>query len=114
MVFDDDLRYKIFTLLSSDPRMSQRALADALGVSLGKVNYCLKALMEMGWVKAKQFRNSERKLAYAYLLTPHGIEEKARVTMRFLKRKIEEYEALELEIERLRKEVQQSHRRELT
>ena len=85
--------------------MTQRELATALGVSLGKVNYCLKALIEKGWVKANNFRNHNNKAAYAYLLTPKGLERKAQITVRFLKRKVEEYEALKQEIEQLQREV---------
>ena len=76
-----------------------------MGISLGKVNYCLRALIEKGWVKAANFRRSSNKVAYAYLLTPRGIDEKARVTAQFLMRKVAEYEALEKEIENLRREV---------
>lgn len=101
----DEYRYKILRLLEADPQLSQRDLAHQLGISLGKVNYCLRALIEKGWVKAANFRRSSNKVAYAYLLTPRGIEEKARVTAQFLMRKVAEYEALEKEIENLRREV---------
>lgn len=101
----DEYRYKILRLLEADPQLSQRDLAHQLGISLGKVNYCLRALIEKGWVKAANFRRSSNKVAYAYLLTPRGIEEKARVTAQFLMRKVAEYEALEKEIEGLRREV---------
>ena len=84
--------------------MNQRDLAAALGVSLGKTNYCLKALLEKGLLKVQNFQSSKRKLAYAYLLTPAGVSEKAALTGRFLKRKIEEYELLKAEIELLRQE----------
>ncbi len=79
-----------------------------LGVSLGKTNYCLKAMLDKGWIKARNFKNSRNKIAYIYLLTPKGIERKAKVAVRFLKRKLEEYETLEREIEQLRKEVEKS------
>ncbi len=85
--------------------MSQRDLADALGVSLGKANYCLKALLDKGFIKMQSFRRSQNKLAYAYLLTPIGIAEKAGLTVRFLERKVAEYESLTLEIEVLKSEV---------
>lgn len=100
----DEYRYKIFKLLESNPEISQRQLAGELGVSLGKANYCLKALIEKGMLKAGNFHNSRNKLAYAYKLTPRGIEEKASVTVRFLKKKIREYEQLEREIKELREE----------
>ncbi len=104
-MLDDETHYKILKLLQEDPHTSQRALADALGVSLGKTNYCLKALMQRGLVKAKNFKNNQNKLAYMYLLTPTGIEEKTKVTVRFLKQKMLEHEALTKEIEKLRKDL---------
>ncbi len=104
---DYSLRYQILKRLQDDPNISQRELAHELGISLGKVNYCLKGLIEKGWVKAKNFRNSQNKMAYAYLLTPIGVEEKARVTMQFLKYRLEQYESLEREIAELRKEASQ-------
>lgn len=102
---DDDTHYRLLRLVEANPELSQRDLARELGTSLGKINYCLNALIEKGWVKARNFRNSRNKLAYAYLLTPRGIEQKAKITVRFLRRKIAEYEALETEIEQLRREV---------
>lgn len=101
----DEMRYKLLKLLESDPNISQRQLADVLGISLGKVNYCLKALMTKGLIKAKNFRNSQNKLGYVYMLTARGLEDKARVTVRFLKYKMEEYEELEREITQLRREA---------
>lgn len=102
----DEYRYKILKLVENNPSISQRELAQQLGISLGKVNFCLKALIEKGLLKATNFRNNKNKLAYMYLLTPSGIEEKASITMRFLKYKIQEYETLRAEIEELRKETQ--------
>jgi EPS-associated MarR family transcriptional regulator len=101
----DEVRYKLLSLLESNPRLSQREVARELGVSIGKVNYCLKALVQKGWIKAINFKNSKNKIAYRYLLTPRGIDEKAGVTLRFLQRKIEEYDALRAEIELIRKEA---------
>ena len=100
-----ELRYKILRILKENPELSQRELAKGLSISLGKVNFCLQALIETGLIKAKRFRNSKNKLAYAYLLTPGGIKEKSRVTISFLKRKLEEHANLKNEIESLRKEV---------
>jgi EPS-associated MarR family transcriptional regulator len=105
-MLDDETRYRLLKRLQADPDVSQRALAQELGISLGKLNYCLRAVIAKGWVKAANFRNSRNKKAYAYYLTPQGIEEKARVTGRFLRRKIAEYEAVQREIEELRREVQ--------
>jgi EPS-associated MarR family transcriptional regulator len=97
---------QVLRLLQTNPRVNQRGLADALGISLGKTNYCLKALMSKGLIKVQNFRSSDNKLAYAYLLTPAGIAEKANLTSRFLKRKVSEYEALNREIQQLKRELE--------
>lgn len=102
----DEAHYKLLRLIESRPDATQRELAQALGVSLGKVNYCVNALIEKGFVKARNFRNSHNKLAYAYLLTPRGIEQKTAVTVQFLRRKVNEYEALRREIAELKREVE--------
>ena len=101
----DEYRSKILRILEEDPAISQRDLARQLGVSLGKANYCLQALIEKGWIKANNFKNSNNKKAYMYLLTRRGISEKSRVTARFIERKVAEFEALQREIEQLRREV---------
>jgi len=88
--------------IQSNPEASQRQLAKELGVSVGKVNYCLRALIDKGFVKAGNFKRNKDKLSYLYLLTPKGIEEKAKLTTRFLQRKIFEHEQITLEIEQLR------------
>lgn len=100
-----EVHYKLMRALESKPEMSQRELARELGVSLGKVNYCLRALVQKGWIKASNFTNSQNKAAYMYLLTPRGIEEKASLTVRFLQAKTQEYEALRKEIRQIRREV---------
>ena len=97
--------YKLLKLIEGTPDISQRSLAKKMNVSLGKVNYCLQALKEKGWVKAKNFKNSENKKGYIYVLTPKGASERARVTARFLKRKLTEYDEIKREIEELRREV---------
>jgi len=94
----------VLRLLEDSPSRSQREVASELGMSLGKVNYLLKALLDKGFVKIQNFRNSSNKRAYAYLLTPEGVAAKADLTRNFLARKIAEYDALKLEIERLRRE----------
>ena len=101
----DEYRFKILRLLAEQPEISQRQLARELGVSLGRVNYCLQALMERGLVKANNFKNSNNKKAYMYFLTRSGMAEKARATATFLERKVAEYEALRREIEMLREET---------
>jgi EPS-associated MarR family transcriptional regulator len=104
-VLTDETRYRILKLLEADPHASQRRIADELGISLGRVNFCLQALIEKGLIKANNFRNSSNKRAYLYLLTPKGIEERAIVTARFLKRKLDEYESLKRELEELQREA---------
>ena len=104
-MLSDEYRLKILRLLEADPQMSQRDLARTLGISLGKVNYCLQALIDRGLVKANNFKNSRNKKAYMYLLTRKGFSEKSRVTVRFLQYKIAEYEILQREIENLQREV---------
>jgi EPS-associated MarR family transcriptional regulator len=95
---------QVLRLLETNPQLSQRELAAALGVSLGKTNFCLRALLDKGLVKVQNFQNNKQKLSYAYLLTPAGIAEKSALTKRFLVRKLEEYELLKAEIEMLKRE----------
>ena len=104
-MLDDATRYQLLKLLTEHPESTQRELAAAMGVSLGKANYCIKALIEKGLVKTDNFRRNPKKGVYAYLLTPEGVQEKARVTVRFLHRKMAEYDALQAEIAALRREV---------
>ena len=104
-MLSEDLRYKLLKLLAEEPQISQRDLAVRLGISVGKTNYCLSALVDKGLVKINNFRRANNKLAYAYLLTSGGIEEKARVTVSFLQRKMREYAELQDEIEALRQET---------
>jgi len=103
----DEYRYKILKILEANPEISQRDLAKKLNISLGRVNFCLKALIEKGLLKASNFRNSQNKLAYMYLLTPQGLEEKSVITARFLKAKLQEYAKLQAEIEELRQDSHQ-------
>ena len=100
-----ETRFQILRALSRNPEMTQRELAGELGISLGKANYCLRALVDKGLIKAANFRRSQHKARYFYQLTPHGLKEKAGLTKRFLKRKIEEHQALTEEIARLREEI---------
>lgn len=109
----DEYRYKILKILEVNPEISQRDLARDLDVSLGRVNFCLKALIEKGLLKATNFRNSNNKLAYMYLLTPSGIEEKSVITAQFLKIKMQEYANLEAEIQTLRFEANQLNKAQL-
>ena len=101
----EERHLKAMRLLEQNPKMTQRELAQGLGVSVGAANYCLKALVEKGWVKLENFQNNPNKLGYLYLLTPMGLAAKAQLTTRFLRRKMAEYEVLYEEIEQLRAEV---------
>jgi EPS-associated MarR family transcriptional regulator len=104
-VAQDELRLRVLRALEVNPELSQRQLAVELGVSLGGVNYALKALVERGFVKAENFRKSGSKAAYLYVLTPMGIAEKTSLATAFLSRKLKEYEVLRQEIDSLRGEV---------
>ncbi len=104
----EEVRYRLLNYVAENPEASQRDIAVALGVSLGKANYCLRALIGKGLIKARNFKNSRNKAAYAYLLTPKGIDEKINVTYEFLRRKVREYEVLAGEIERLTEEVKRN------
>jgi EPS-associated MarR family transcriptional regulator len=104
----EETHLRVLRLLEANPQLSQRELAEALGVSLGKTNYCLKALLEKGLIKIQNFRNSQNKAAYAYYLTPEGVSNKTVLTAGFLKRKLAEYESLKREIKLLKSEVGKS------
>lgn len=104
-MYNDTISYGLLKTLEDNPSLSQRNLAKRLGVSLGKINFCLNALIEKGCLKVSNFRNSSNKLSYAYLLTPHGVEQKARMTVEFLQIKMQEYEKLCAEIEELKREA---------
>jgi len=101
----EESHLKVLRLLESDPSLTQRDLARALGISLGKTNYCVRALLDKGLIKMQNFKNSNNKLAYVYLLTPAGVVAKAELTKQFLRSKTEEFKALKLQIEQLEAEV---------
>ena len=107
---DNETHLHLLRLLQRQPNLSQRQLAQTLGISLGKTNYCLRALIEKGWVKTDNFTRSRNKAAYLYLLTPRGLSGKARLTLRFLRRKEAEHEALMQEIADLRQQVTEDSR----
>ena len=100
-----ETHFLLLRLLEAKPELSQRDLARELGASLGKVNYCLNALVDKGLIKVRNFLNNDNKLSYAYLLTPRGIKSKATITAQFLQRKMAEYESLKTEIALLKREV---------
>ena len=108
---NQELEYRALKILEQQPDMTQRELAEALGVSLGKTHYLVKSLIDVGWVKLDNFQRSDNKWGYAYLLTPKGIVEKAAITARFLVRKQREYSDLQLEIQQLQEEVKQQQNR---
>ena len=101
----EDTHFKIMRILQDNPDLTQRELADQLGMSVGGLNYCLNALIDKGFVKMDNFQKSKNKFKYVYLLTPQGIAEKVALTSRFLQRKMQEYEALKVEIEALKAQV---------
>ena len=102
---NDDKYFRLMRILEATPDISQREMAKVLGVSFGCINYCLNALIDKGLVKIQNFNQNQNKFGYVYLLTPTGIAEKASLTSSFLKRKMDEYEALKVEIETLKSEI---------
>lgn len=103
---NEDIRYRVLRMLSEEPELSQRQIAERLGISLGAVNYCLRAFISAGLVKLSRFHESSDKRRYAYLLTPSGLGEKAMLTGQFLSRKIREQAELAAEIDAIRQELQ--------
>ena len=101
----NETHLRVLRLLQANPHMTQRELADELGVSLGKVNYCVRELLLKGLIKMRNFSNSRNKLSYAYLLTPSGVTAKARLTAEYLRIKVDEYASLKREIAQLRLEA---------
>jgi len=96
---NEDDQFNILRSISKNPKASQRNISKNLGLSLGKVNYCLQALKQKGLIKISNFRKSENKLKYAYVITPRGFTEKAKLTVKFMKRKMHEYDELKKESE---------------
>lgn len=101
----DDVRFRVLRALEANQNLSQREISREAGISLGLVNYCVSALADKGQVKVQNFRASNNKLRYAYILTPRGLAEKSRLAAGFLQRKMREYQDLKAEIERLQREV---------
>jgi EPS-associated MarR family transcriptional regulator len=101
----DEMPFRVLRLFETNPHMSQRELARKLDVSLGKANYCVRALVRKGWVKATNFKDSRNKSAYMYLLTPRGIDQKAALTLEFLRTKTREYEELRAELDQIRRDA---------
>ena len=101
----EDTHYRILRLLEANPDLTQREIAKELGLSIGGMNYCLRALIDKGWVKVQNFSQSKNKFGYIYVLTPHGISQKITLTGKFLQRKMREFEALRIEIDKLNNEI---------
>lgn len=101
----EDTNFRVMRLLQENPDLTQRELAEKLGISVSGMNYCLRALMQKGLVKMKNFANSKNKFGYVYILTPSGMAEKGAITHRFLQRKMEEYESLKAEIDALKQDL---------
>ena len=105
--YEQEIRYRLLKILSAKSNLTQREMARRMGISLGKVNYCLSELAKKGFLKVNRFKESGRKIQYMYLLTPKGMEEKARITLDFLRRKVREYEEIKKQIRELHYELQQ-------
>ena len=105
-LYEQEIRYKLLKLLSTNTNLSQREMAKRTGISLGKTNYVLTELANKGIIKIKRFKSAPSKVSYSYMLTPHGLEEKTKTTLKFLKRKLNEYEEIKHQIKEITKEVE--------
>lgn len=106
---DEETHYRLLNLIQENPKISQRQLAEEMGVSVGKINYCIKALVKAGQIKLNNFKHSKNKFGYVYLLTPKGIRDKTKVTLRFLEIKKRQYESIKKEIDELQKQMAAKH-----
>jgi EPS-associated MarR family transcriptional regulator len=109
-MLQEDTYFRVLRILQDRPDVTQREIAQLLGVSTSGLNYCLNALIDKGWVKVQNFSESKNKFGYVYLLTPSGVAEKASLTGRFLQRKLKEFEEIKAEIESIRSEVSEASR----
>jgi len=105
-LYEQEIRYKLLTLLASETNLSQREMARRMGISLGKTNYVLTELANKGIIKIKRFKSAVNKIPYTYMLTPQGLEEKATITLKFLKRKLSEYEEIKRQIKEIANEAE--------
>ena len=105
--YEQEIHYRLLKVLSQDPQLGQRDMAKRMGISLGKVNYCISELAAKGFIKITRFRSAKNKIPYTYVLTPKGLEEKGKLTLRFLKRKLSEYEEIKKQIRELHCEVEE-------
>ena len=106
--FEQEIHYRLLNLLTDESQLRQLDMAKKMGISVGKVNYCIAELAKKGLIKVKRFKSAKNKLPYTYMLTPRGIEEKGRITVRFLKRKLAEYEEIKCQIRALSEEVEEN------
>ena len=106
--YDQEIHYRLLNLLTDEPQLRQLDMAGKMGISVGKVNFCISELAKKGLIKVKRFKSAKNKVPYSYMLTPRGIEEKGRITVRFLIRKMSEYEEIKRQIETLTEEVEKN------
>ena len=105
--YEQEIHYRLLKILAEEPKLGQREMAKKMGISLGKVNFCVTELAAKGWIKITRLKSARKKIPYIYMLTPKGLEEKGKLTVRFLKRKLAEYEEIKKQILELHNEVQQ-------
>ncbi len=106
--YEQEIHYRLLNLLADEPQLRQLDMAKKMGISVGKINFCISELAKKGLIKVKRFKSAKNKVPYSYMLTPRGIEEKGRITVRFLKRKMSEYEEIRRQIEVLTEEVEKN------
>ena len=106
-VYEQEIHYRLLKILAEEPKLGQREMAKKMGISLGKVNFCVSELAAKGWIKITRLKSARKKIPYIYMLTPKGLEEKGKLTVRFLRRKLAEYEEIKKQILELHNEVQQ-------
>jgi len=105
--YEQEIRYRLLKILTEEPQLGQREMARKMGISLGKVNFCVSELAAKGWIKITRLKNARKKIPYIYMLTPKGLEEKGKLTVRFSKTKLAEYEEIKKQVEELHNEIQQ-------
>ena len=103
--YEQEIRYRLLKILAREPQLGQRDMAKRMGISLGKVNFCVSELADKGWIKVTRLKSARKKIPYIYMLTPKGLEEKGKLTVRFLKRKVSEYEEIKMQISEIYQEV---------
>jgi len=111
--YEQEIRYRLLKILAKEPQLGQREMAKRMGISLGKVNFCVSELAAKGWIKVTRLKSARKKIPYIYMLTPKGLEEKGKLTVRFLKRKVSEYEEIKVQISEIYQEVKHEAYEEL-